>query len=140
MYFTSQKIVPIWNQDMRIIIALDSSCYTLLAVLLLTIWILASYNTKSVSYNWAVSRIFAKSIRCNFPMVSTSTLNSASKCFVKLICLLGIPYFLYLSVQESYGKKVFAQVFVDEGTLPSMQPSHLAKEVPNLIKTCHSVF
>lgn len=86
--------IPIWNQDMRIMFALDSSCYTLLAVLPFTVWLPASYNTTSVGYNWAISRLFTKSTQHIFPMVSTGTLNSASKCFVKLICLLRISYFL----------------------------------------------
>lgn len=112
MYFTSKQIVPIWNQDMRIMFALDSSCYTLLAVLLLTIWLLASCNTTSVSYSWAVSRIFTKRTQHSFSMASADTLKSASKCSVKLICLLRIAYFLYHSMQGSHGKKVFAQVSV----------------------------
>lgn len=32
-----QWIIPVWNQDVGIMFALDSSCSTLLAVLLLTI-------------------------------------------------------------------------------------------------------
>lgn len=98
MYFTSQWIVPIWNQDVGIMFAMDSSCYTLLAVLHLTIWLPGSYTTTSVGYNWAVSRIFTKSTQHIFPMVSTGILNSVFKCFVKLICLLRISYFLYCSM------------------------------------------
>lgn len=86
--------IPIWNQDMRVKCALDSSRYTLLAVLLFTVWLPASYNTTSVGYSWAIRRLFTKSTQHIFPMVSTGTLNSASKCFVKLICLLRISYFL----------------------------------------------
>lgn len=85
---------PIWNQDMRLTFALDSSCFILLAVLLFTVWLPASYNTTSAGYNWATRRLFTKSTQHIFPVVSTGTLNSASKCFVKLICLLSISYFL----------------------------------------------
>lgn len=67
---------------------------------LLTIWFPASYNTTSVSYSWAVSRILTESTQHRFPMVSIGTLNLASKCFVKLICLLRTSYFLYFSMQE----------------------------------------
>ena len=37
MDLDSVLYIPIWNQDMRIPFALDSSCYTLLAVLLFTV-------------------------------------------------------------------------------------------------------